>query len=178
MTVTFCALQARDTRSHAVLSCKITGGGAGILRTDAGFGDGVARRGESGVTTTLGRDAFAALDCFGAVDGSTARARFLPRVTVWNPSEGPGSGLAADSNSISDSESEPEIDAAHDAIDAGAGVGGDIGESGIVAATRLALYALNFDIMSGQYSRTNFANNAGLSSSSIVVLPGGGVPGT
>ncbi|XP_062531835.1 uncharacterized protein LOC119629362 [Bombyx mori] len=133
MTVTFCALQARDTRSHAVLSCKITGGGAGILRTDAGWGrgDGVARRGESGETTTLGRDAFAALGCFGAADGSTARARFFPRVTVLNPSEVPGSGLAADSNSISDSESEPELESAHDAIDAGAGVGGDIGESRI-----------------------------------------------
>uniref|UniRef100_A0A8R2M9L6 Uncharacterized protein n=1 Tax=Bombyx mori TaxID=7091 RepID=A0A8R2M9L6_BOMMO len=107
------------------------GGGAGILRTDAGWGrgDGVARRGESGETTTLGRDAFAAFGCFGAADGSTARARFFPRATVVNPSEVPGSGLAADSNSISDSESEPELDAAQDAIDAGAGVGGDIGES-------------------------------------------------
>nr|XP_037875886.1 uncharacterized protein LOC119630454 [Bombyx mori] len=109
----------------------MTGGGAGTFRTGAGpgRGDGVARRGESGETTTLGRDAFAALGCFGAADGSTARARFFPRVTVLNPSEVPGSGLAADSNSISDSESEPELDAAQDAIDAGAGVGGDIGES-------------------------------------------------
>uniref|UniRef100_A0A8R2M758 Uncharacterized protein n=1 Tax=Bombyx mori TaxID=7091 RepID=A0A8R2M758_BOMMO len=107
------------------------GGGAGILRTDAGWGrgDGVARRGESGETTTLGRDAFAAFGCFGAADGSTARARFFPRATVVNPSEVPGWGLAADSYSISDSESEPELDDAQDAIDAGAGVGGDIGES-------------------------------------------------
>ncbi|XP_062528208.1 fibroin heavy chain-like [Bombyx mori] len=109
----------------------MTGGGAGTFRTGAGpgRGDGVARRGESGVMTVFGREAFAALGCLGAVGGSTARARFLPRATVVNPSEVPGSGLAADSNSISDSESEPELDAAQDAIDAGAGVGGDIGES-------------------------------------------------
>ncbi|XP_028038453.1 uncharacterized protein LOC114249173 [Bombyx mandarina] len=104
----------------------MTGGGAAIFRTGAGLGrgDGVARRGESGETTTLGRDAFAALSCFGAVDGSTARARFFPRATFVNPSEVPGSGLAADSNSISDSVSEPEPAAPEDAIDtAGAGVG-------------------------------------------------------
>nr|XP_037875910.1 uncharacterized protein LOC101742374 [Bombyx mori] len=96
-----------------------------------GRGPGARRQGcgESGVMTVFGREAFAALGCLGAVGGSTARARFLPRATVVNPSEVPGWGLAADSYSISDSESEPELTATEDAIDAGAGVGGDIGES-------------------------------------------------
>ncbi|XP_062532942.1 uncharacterized protein LOC134201743 [Bombyx mori] len=142
---------------------RITGGGAAILRTGAGLGDGVARRGESGETTTLGRDSVAALGCFGAVDGSTARARFLPRATtVVNPSEGPGSGPAADSNSISDSVSEPEPDAAQDAIDAGAGVGGDSGESGIAQQQARTVFEIQGRDASDSASRmhNNVAINA------------------